>query len=350
MDIRRVDNKGKADWNEFVREHYPPVGAFMQTWEWGQFQEHLGRRVERYVVTDGADTLGAFTLVYHALPMNFSYGYIPRGPVLTAEAATDGRAHETFRFVRDWIAEQRMPGMIFLRMEPPLGSFPLPDSRGFHAPAYYVQPRYNHAVELEGTEKDILKSFHPSTRSNMRRAENRGVTTELKRSVTEEDWDRFFAMAKETIQRNSGKNVYPQRAYFDAMVKAIPPAGDHHDPSVLSLGAFHAYEHGKPAAIHFVLFFGGTATYLYGASHSDTLRSKATTYLHWAAMREAKRRGLRYYDLGGVDETRWPTLTNFKRQFRGKEFSYVGNVDIPVRPVLYRAYNWVRKGRGVLGI
>jgi lipid II:glycine glycyltransferase (peptidoglycan interpeptide bridge formation enzyme) len=59
-------------------------------------------------------------------------------------------------------------------------------------------------------------------------------------------------------------------------------------------------------------------------------------------MREAKARGLKYYDLGGIDDARWPTLTNFKRQFKGQEFAYIGNLDVPIRPLLYRSYNLFR--------
>ena len=109
------------------------------------------------------------------------------------------------------------------------------------------------------------------------------------------------------------------------------------------MGAFYGYQNGEPAGTHFVLFFGKTATYLYGASFSKHLNSKVTTYLHWVAIQEAKRRGMNYYDLGGIDAKRWPKLTEFKRQFRGTEFAYIGNVDIPIRPSLYRAYDLMRK-------
>jgi len=62
-------------------------------------------------------------------------------------------------------------------------------------------------------------------------------------------------------------------------------------------------------------------------------------------MRESKRRGMKYYDLGAVDGERWPTLTKFKRQFQGKEFFYMGNIDIPIHPLAYKAYTVIRKLR-----
>ena len=118
--------------------------------------------------------------------------------------------------------------------------------------------------------------------------------------------------------------------------------GEKNSADNLSICVFNGYRNGEPAAIHFVVFFGDTATYLYGASYAEHLPSKVETYLHWTAMKEAKRRGLKFYDLGGVDEKRWPSLTVFKRQFRGQEFSYAGNIDIPLRPFLYRLYNILR--------
>ncbi|MBI2096728.1 MAG: peptidoglycan bridge formation glycyltransferase FemA/FemB family protein [Candidatus Sungbacteria bacterium] len=343
MNISQAE--ARAEWNQFVRQHCPPVGAFMQTWEWGTFQQSLGRKIDRYFLKDGNKQLAAFTLVHHSLPFGFSYGYIPRGPIIAAHAAGEDKLPEILNFIRTW-AVRNFSRLIFLRLEPPLSSLAaVAQGRGFHFPSYYIQPRHNVIVSLDKEGDEIVKSFHPSTRSNIRRAENRGVTVEVKSRMTAADYRHFFVMEKETIQRNRGKNAYPSRNYFDALLRTIPPFSETRDPNSLSLGIFYGYQHNRPAAAHFVLFFCGTATYLYGASYSQHLNSKVTTYLHWIAMREAKQRGLRYYDLGGIDDARWPTLTNFKRQFRGQELTYIGNIDIPIRPVSYRIYNLLRRFR-----
>lgn len=347
MDICEAKDNEAKQWNAFVREHYPPIGAFMQTWEWGAFQGALGRSVARYFLLDADKPVATFMLVRHAIPGGFAYGYAPRGPVFADHITQENKTLELVRLLRAW-ALQNLPDLIFVRLEPPL-SIVAPDlhDHGLYIPPYYVQPRYNSAVCLEQDQGKILEGFHPSTRSNIRRAENRGVTVQLRPEMNADDERHFFAMIRDTIQRNSGKNAYPDTPYFSALVTTLPPIPETHNPHELSLGIFYGYQHGEPAATHFVLFFGDTATYLYGASYTDRLSSKVTTYLHWQAMREAKRRGMRYYDLGGVDSARWPSLSDFKRQFRGREFSYIGNIDIPVRPLLYRAYNLVRKIKGL---
>ena len=337
--------QGRAGWNLFVREHYPPIGAFMQTWEWGEFQKALGRKVERFFVGTSRKPDASFMLVHYALPMGYSYGYIPRGPVMARHAAGEEVSLGVFESIKQW-AQKHLPHLLFLRLEPPLEAIaPEAAKRGFSTPEYYVQPRYNLAVSLSVTEEEILSGFHPSTRSNIRRAQNRGVTVKTKPKMAEADYQQFFSMTQDTIKRNSGTNAYPDPLYFRALVNSIPVLAEKYDSEKLSLGIFYGYQNGEPAALHFVLFFGDTATYLYGASYTSRLSSKVTTYLHWAAMQEAKKRGLKFYDLGGIDEQRWPTLTNFKRQFRGREFSYVGNVDIPIRPALYKSYNVFKKFR-----
>lgn len=342
MRIEKASQNGKKEWNEFVRKHYPAVGGFMQSWEWGSFQERLGRSVERYFVFDGKEPVAAFTLIYHALPSGFRYGYAARGPVVAT--SDEGVVVKIFETIKTW-ARKHAPDLIFLRLEPPISDAPAGlDAGNFQIPSYYVQPRHNLSVPLSGTETEILLSFHPSTRSNVGRAEKRGVTVDIRAEVAPDEYERFQNMMRDTITRNSGVNAYPSREYFEALFEALSesePDGD--NSGGLSLGIFRAYHDGDLAATHFVLFFGSTATYLYGASYTKHLNSKAPTYLHWAAMQEAKRRGMRYYDLGGIDANLWPKLTEFKRQFRGEETTYVGNIDIPLRPLAYRAYNLLRK-------
>ncbi|MBI2609867.1 peptidoglycan bridge formation glycyltransferase FemA/FemB family protein [Candidatus Giovannonibacteria bacterium] len=343
MDIHPINEVGKENWNAFVAKHYPPVGAFMQTWEWGEFQKALGRKIERYVMeADSGEHIAVFTVVYHSLPFGFSYGYSPRGPVISKHL--DGDAiNKVFQKIALW-TKQNFKDIIFLRLEPPLTSAirGLRDSE-FRQPAYYIQPRHNLFVSLAQTENEILESFHPSTRSNIKRALRRGVRDQVKHALSGSELKEFYLMTEDTIKRNSGKNVYPHRHYFETLIRTIPKIGEKANPDKLELGIRYAYQNEKAAAAEFTVFFGNTATYLYGASFSERLSSKATTFLHWAEILEAKRRGFLYYDFGGIDETIWPTLTNFKRQFRGAELSYIGNVDIPLKPKMYQAYNFFRR-------
>ena len=347
MEIRNATEQDKIFWNNFVRDNYPPVGAFMQTWEWGDFKIARGKKVGRFILESEGGPLAVFMLVEHRLPGGFSYGYIPRGPVFREEKNAPDFIIELLTFIRSWLVKN-FSHFIFVRLEPPFSLSQIDWSKyGFARTSYYVQPRYNHLIDLGPDDTDIIDNFHPSARSNIRRGEKRGVRIELQNHRLGDHYHNFQAVAKDTVSRNSGAHIYPSEKYFSALLSSIEPITlqDGSQPDGLAMGVFYGYHGDEVAAIHFVLFFGHTATYLYGASSTEHLSSKVTTCLHYSAMQEAKRRGLHYYDLGGVDDKLWPTLTKFKRQFRGSDIEYVGNLDIVMSPTLYRIYDYLKRLR-----
>ncbi len=329
MNIIEATTLSPDAWDSFIRENYPPVGAFMETFAWGEFQRKLGRFVARYAVMEGEKMIAVFTYVEFKLRFGYAYGYVPRGPVMLAQMDSKKIA-QIFRLVESW-AQKQFPHLIFLRLEPPISfsnEYKLPH---FWFPYYYLQPKYNATVNINKSEEEILNSFHPSTRSNVKRAEKRGVSVTMKESVIDSsEYHAFVEMMEDTIKRNSGQNAYPGDDYFKALFETVP------------FTVFYGHHEGKVVSAHFVLFFGKTATYLYGASHTAHLKSKIDTCLHWTAMKEAKMRGCEWYDIGGIDPKRWPSLTTYKRQYRGHEFEYMGNIDIAFRLPQYLLYTMAR--------
>jgi lipid II:glycine glycyltransferase (peptidoglycan interpeptide bridge formation enzyme) len=339
MKIIDATTYGRDVWNAFVEQNYPPIGAFMQTWEWGEFQEMIGRKIGRYAVKDGGETIAMFTLVHYTWRFGFSYGYIPRGPVFLNDSADNAVA--IFSAIKEWV-RKAFPDFMFVRMEPPFSSFDLSVlNKDFSIPKYYIQPRFNTAVPLTLGD-DVTLQFHSSTRSNVTRAEKRGVSAKVVDVLTIDEYEQFMVMMQETAARNGAKNIYPNNDYLKSFIASFQILGSKSDSTKPSLGIFFGYHHERLAAINLVVFFAGTATYLYGASYTKNLNSKITTYLHTVGMQEAKKRGYLYYDIGAIDQKRWSTLTNFKRQFRGDEFEYIGNIDIPLKKFLYFLYNLAR--------
>lgn len=339
--LRLAIDTDRAAWNHFVKIHVPPVGAFMQTWEWGTFQESMGKKIERYFIVEKGIPIACALVVYQMLPFGFSYAYLPRGPVVSKEALRAGKLGAIFTTIKTF-AHSNPNKIIFLRVEPPIPSLDLQGlTERFTPLSYYVQPRYNHTIPLDVPIEEIIKRFHSSTRSNIHRAENRGVTVSVSESISAESFEEFFGMIADTITRNHGKNAYPSRVYFQKLLELANGSKDM-SSETLSVRVFSGFQNGEPAATHIVMFFGTTATYLFGAAYTNKLNSKVVTYLHYKGMAEARDRGYQFYDLGGIDPLQWPAITEFKRQFHGVEFEYVGNIDIPVKPLLYHLYNIFR--------
>ena len=70
------NNFNQEEWNKFILENN---GLFLQSWEWGEFQKSLGRKVWRL----GDCENWAALVIRHDLPLGKNYLYCPGGPVLS---------------------------------------------------------------------------------------------------------------------------------------------------------------------------------------------------------------------------------------------------------------------------
>ena len=101
---------------------------------------------------------------------------------------------------------------------------------------------------------------------------------------------------------------------------------------------------GRPVAGVICVAFGPKAWYLYGGT-SNLHRERMPMYLlQWEAMRWAKEKGCSLYDFLGVSCHMDPQdplygLYRFKRGFNPDYVEFIGEYDLPVNPLAYRAWN-----------
>lgn len=76
---------------------------------------------------------------------------------------------------------------------------------------------------------------------------------------------------------------------------------------------------GIPVAGLVVSAMGDSAIYLLGATSDDGLKSKGAYLLQWTAISWLKERGVRWYDLGGIDPEGNPGVYHFKRGLSGED-------------------------------
>jgi hypothetical protein len=69
---------------------------------------------------------------------------------------------------------------------------------------------------------------------------------------------------------------------------------------------------------------GIAATYLLAWNSSDGRKVKANQYLLWQAIVHLKQSGLRWFDLGGINEEETPGITAFKLGLNGERYESVG--------------------------
>src|SRR5262249_4339939 len=145
-------------------------------------------------------------------------------------------------------------------------------------PAAPVQPQHTQIVPL-GPEDQMLASFKPKHRYNIRLAAKRGVTVEETFDAAE-----MRRQSLGTAQRHSiallGEAQFQRRLEHMEWCRVYVARHD-----------------GEALAAAFVARFGGRAYYLFGGAAGPKMQLMPTYAVQWAAMRGAAAAGCRDYDL-----------------------------------------------------
>lgn len=264
-------------WGAFLEDH--PEAHLLQTREWAQLKMAFGWRAAPVIAEDS----GALIL-FRPLPLGFHVAYIPKGPV----------GPWTPALLRGVDVLARRHRALFLLVEPDAWeedeATPPP---GFRKGACPVQPPRTLVVDLTPSEEDILARMKQKTRYNIRLAMRKGV-----RVRPWADVEGFYAMLVETARRD-GFAIHPP-AYYRWAYNLFVPRG----MATLLVAEYQ----GEPLAALMVFARGSRAWYFYGASTGRHRNRMPTYLLQWEAMRWAKARGCREYDLWGVPDEDLETL------------------------------------------
>ena len=314
-----------SEWDTFVAA---AGGSFLQTSAWAKFQEHLGRKtalVFREEKKNNERVAGGFSGAQYKFPFG-SYLYIPRGPLYLGDEEIIG---EVIDSALEYAGDERIA---FVRVDPASGMRDALVERGFRDIGRAIQPKRNFIIGLNGSEEEARERMHAKTRYNIGVAKRYNVVVERKDSVNERDVRAFVSLMGETAHRQKIK-IYG-RDYYETMLRVLCGSGG---------ALFVATFGGGVQAVAFVMFFSGRVTYVHGGSLQTHKETMAPYALHWAIMRDAKARGCNEYDMGGVDDVRWPGLTRFKRGFGGTEEVYDNAMDAPVGAMRYALYTSIKR-------
>ena len=206
-----------------------------------------------------------------------------------------------------------------------------------------IQPRHIQLVNLDTSDEVLRQQMKPKTRYNISVATKHEVL--IRSDTGEGDIKEFARLATQTGQRQGFTSHSAN--YYTTQIHTLHQAGmgdllfaeklfdvDEKTVNDVQLGGI------------FLVTFGDTTTYVHGAS-SDTYKNLMAPYLlHWFGMIMAKRRGMRFYDLGGIHPNpnhSWAGITRFKQGFGGQAVEYIGTLELPLNPSLYRLYSIISR-------
>lgn len=355
-------------WDKFVSQN--SAGSFLQSFDWGIFQEEAGRKA-RFVVMTGRkvltfDPIGAkrhrekissnlflsALVLTHKLPFEKTYLYSPRGPVIDFLKFKKQKPVLLFhKFLQEMGKIAEKENAIFFRIDPEWsGNEYIKEflkKLGFVKSSKEVQPRETIILDLLKSDEKLLEEMHQKTRYNIRLAERKGVKASRHHGVKDEDFEDVWRLMRETAKKDKF-HLHPKK-YYEKMLEILHDnitTGQYGNRATVNL--FTAEYKNKLIAANFISFFGNRATYLHGASSDEYRNVMAPYLLHWEIVKEAKSRGCTEYDLRGISEEKWPGVTRFKRGFGGSEAKYVGAHDYVFDNKWFELYKLGQKLRRTL--
>jgi len=322
-----------ADWDAYIRQH--PRGHILQLSAWGTLKAAYGWQVARTAIFEGGRIVGGAQLLFRRLPLRLgTLAYLPYGGCVDDEALYPA----LWQAVRH-TAQRR--GAAFLKWEPGLsldGPGPEPALWGFRPSPQTIQPPRTVILDISGDEDAILARMNQGTRRKIRQSLKNDVRYF---EATAADVERFTRIMQITGERNDFGVHEPD--YYAMQYGLFVP-----QDAALIL----AEHEGEVLSGVFVFTTGATAQYISGASSNQKRNLMASYGVQWQAIRWAKARGCRYYDMWGIPDEDEATLEaqfqerndglwgvyGFKRGWGGQVVRSAGTWDLVYNPLIYAAY------------
>ena len=317
-----------------------PDGHVLQTSPWGALKSQFGWSDTRVGLMRGDNLVAGAQILLRPLPAGVGQlAYVPKGPIV--DWSNQDETKQLLAALDEAAGSQRA---VALTVEPNLEDASTPRERlrslQFQpAPFSAVQPRTTLVVDITPDEDDVLMAMKSKTRYNIRLAGRKGVNV---REGGPEDVATFNDLLAATAER-ADFGIHPP-SYYQSAYELFAPR----DWARILL----AEVDGQAVAGVMVFVLPPRSWYFYGASISAHREKMPTYLLQWEAMRWAKSRGCKTYDLWGVPDEDRETLEDqftersdglwgvyrFKRGFGGDLVRTVGAWDRVYAPLRYQLY------------
>ena len=184
----------------------------------GEFRKSMGITVVRLLVLENEKPTDAWQVSFHRVPkLPYTIGYFPKGPTpddfMIEELGKIGRKNNA----------------IFIQIEPNVLSdfkFQIENFKLLLPSHHPLFTKYTFILDITKSEEELLKSFHPKTRYNIRLAEKRGV------KIAEDNSDSAFEEICQTFKKTTERQGFyaHNKTYQQTLWKIF--SKNHHAPAI----------------------------------------------------------------------------------------------------------------------
>jgi len=324
MEFKIKEIKNKKVWEDFL--FLCQEKTFLQSWNWGEFQQNMGNRIWRLGVYENNDLIST-ALIIKITAKRGTFLFCPHGPTLKPE--TKSKEYEVLKLLLEELREiGKKERASFIRIAPIWekneGNMEIFKKLGFNEAPIHMHPELTWELDITLSEDELLMQMRKTTRYLIRQAQK---NKEVKISQSQElkDIEVFNKLYQEVVDRH--QFVPFSLDYLKNEFLAFN--GD--NQIVIFLGEYK----NEVISSAIIIFWQGIAFYHHGASSLKYSKIPVSYLLQWEVIREAKRRGCHTYNFWGIAPTDspghpWSGLTLFKMGFGGYKKEYVKTQDFPL--------------------
>ena len=325
MKFTATDATNRAEWDRFITAH--PEANFLQSWSFYEFHLSRGKKVIRRLFWDNQKTLIAAYAGVVETARRGKHLAVAGGPIM------DWQNRSLVKAVFADLKEQGIKhDCTFVRVRPQLelsdSSLTLFGQLGLKKSPMYLSVEYAGVLDLNKTEEEILSNASQGFRRKLRKAEKNQITIE--KSTNPADIKKFYQIQISTAKRHSFVAFSE-----DFLTKQFTAFVKNHEAVLYIAKKDH-----QILAENFMIFYGNEASYHYGASSDLSTKLSSAPLLHIEAMRDARKRGIKRYNLWGIvaptdTKHRFYGVSEFKRSFGCDELKYTPAHDLILHPAKY---------------
>jgi len=328
MLIRPIRLEEKKIYNSVIKH---PV----QTWEWGEFQKKLGKKVERVGFFEDGKIKDALQVFFRPVPKlnQYSIGYCPRAFTPSEDQLSAlkelGKQHNA----------------LFIRLEPNT-SVPVSDRAKLKPtielllnnncqtgkPFFY---QHTFTVDLTQSTEQLFANLKSKTRYNVRLAIKKGV--KIVEDSSKSGLKTYLQILEKTLKRKGFYLHSPD--YFKKMWELLGNSDLFH--------IFHAVYDDTPLVSWIMFKWNDQIYYVYGASIDLHKEVMASNLMMWEMIVWAKSEGAKTFDMWGSlgsepdPKNPWYGFHRFKEGYGGELTKFLGTFDLVIKQPHYKIFNTV---------
>jgi peptidoglycan pentaglycine glycine transferase (the first glycine) len=317
MEIKEIN--AKTQWEDFLLQCQRKT--FLQSWNWGEFQVSLGKKIWRLGMYDQGKLISV-ALMIKMTARRGSFLLVPHGPVTNS-----GEKEEIVKTLLEKLKElAKEEKADFIRVSPIWERLPenekLFKELGFRLRPLHTHPESSWKLNITPNKEDIFDAMRKTTKYLIKQAQ-KNEDLEIYQTFDEKDIETFNNMHLEVVKTQ--KFIPFSLEYFKKEFAAFLPDNQ--------IALFLAKYQGKVIGASYGIFWSNRAFYHHAALLPEYRKIPASYLLQWEAIKEAKKRGCQIYDFWGYsDPIKYPKHpysgpTLFKMGFGGYKDEYVKTQD-----------------------